>query len=160
MNSLEKIQSKLVSFEDAPNFRKNISSKIVFTNGCFDILHRGHVNYLAQAKALGGFLWVGINSDDSVRKLKGPSRPVNSELDRAFVLSALESVDAVTLFHHDTPVELLLQIRPEIHTKGGDYIKEKLIEFETVCSFGGEVIILPFVDGQSTTSIIKRASGR
>ena len=130
---------------------------MVFTNGVFDILHRGHVSYLAQARALGASLVVGLNSDASARGLgKGPDRPLNSELDRACVLAALESVSLVTLFDEATPVELLKQVRPQIYVKGGDYDIEALEETRWVRSWGGQACALPFVDGYSTTALVRR----
>lgn len=130
---------------------------IVFTNGVFDILHRGHVSYLAQARALGGSLVIALNSDASARTLgKGPDRPLNAEADRACVLAALESVSLVTLFDEPTPVELLKLVRPQVYVKGGDYDIETLEETKWVRSWGGEARALPFVDGYSTTSLVKR----
>ena len=129
---------------------------VVFTNGCFDILHVGHIRYLEHAKSLGNYLVIGINSDDSVRKLKGPARPLNSEMDRAEVVAALQAVDYVTLFTEDTPEEIIAELRPDIHVKGGDYRIEDLPEADVVHGYGGKVVILPFVDGKSTTSIVER----
>ena len=133
---------------------------VVFTNGVFDILHRGHVSYLAQARALGASLVIGLNSDASARQLgKGPDRPLNAELDRACVLAALESVDLVTLFDESTPVELLKQVRPQLYVKGGDYDIEALEETKWVRSWGGDARALSFVDGYSTTSLVRRIRG-
>lgn len=130
---------------------------VVFTNGVFDILHRGHVSYLAQARELGASLVLGLNSDASARLLgKGPDRPLNREEDRACVLAALESVSLVTLFDEPTPVELLKLVRPDIYVKGGDYDIETLEETKWVRSWGGEARALAFVDGYSTTSLVKR----
>ena len=130
---------------------------VVFTNGVFDILHRGHVSYLAQARELGASLVLGLNSDASARMLgKGPDRPLNKEEDRACVLAALESVSLVTLFDEQTPVELLKLVRPDIYVKGGDYDIETLEETKWVRSWGGEARALAFVDGYSTTSLVKR----
>jgi rfaE bifunctional protein nucleotidyltransferase chain/domain len=130
---------------------------IVFTNGVFDILHRGHVSYLAQARELGASLVIGLNSDASARGLgKGPERPLNSEIDRACVLAALESVSLVTLFDEATPVELLKLVRPQLYVKGGDYDIETLEETRWVRSWGGDARALPFVDGYSTTALVKR----
>jgi rfaE bifunctional protein nucleotidyltransferase chain/domain len=132
----------------------------VFTNGVFDLLHRGHVSYLAQARALGGSLVVGLNSDASARGLgKGPRRPLNGELDRAAVLAALESVSLVTLFDAPTPVELLARVRPDLYVKGGDYDIETLAETALVRSWGGQAMALPFVAGYSTTSLVQRLGG-
>lgn len=133
---------------------------LVFTNGVFDILHRGHVSYLAQARALGGSLVLGLNSDASARGLgKGPDRPLNSEADRACVLAALESVSLVTLFDEPTPLELLRRVRPDLYVKGGDYDIESLAETALVRSWGGNAHAIPFVDGYSTTALVRRIRG-
>jgi rfaE bifunctional protein nucleotidyltransferase chain/domain len=130
---------------------------MVFTNGVFDILHRGHVSYLVAARALGASLVVALNSDASARGLgKGPDRPLNRERDRASVLGALEAVSAVLLFDEHTPVELLAEVRPDIYVKGGDYNMEQLAETPLVRSWGGRSLALPFVDGYSTTALVKR----
>ena len=133
---------------------------MVFTNGVFDILHRGHVSYLAQARALGASLLVALNSDTSARLLgKGPGRPLNSEADRACVLAALESVSLVALFDEATPVALLKLVRPQLYVKGGDYDIETLEETRWVRSWGGDARALPFVEGYSTTSLVQRIRG-
>jgi len=134
-----------------------LAKPVVFTNGVFDILHRGHVTYLAEARALGASLLVGLNSDASARALgKAPDRPLNRELDRACVLAALESVSLVVLFDETTPIELLRQVRPAVYVKGGDYDIDALEETRWVRSWGGEARALPFVDGYSTTSLVER----
>ena len=134
-----------------------LPTPVVFTNGVFDILHRGHVSYLAQARSLGASLVIGLNSDASARGLgKGPDRPLNAEADRACVLAALESVDLVTLFDESTPVELLKLVRPQLYVKGGDYDIEALEETRWVRSWGGDARALPFVDGYSTTALVQR----
>lgn len=130
--------------------------RIVFTNGCFDILHRGHVSYLSQAKALGDVLVLGVNSDASIRRLKGPSRPINALEDRLQVLAALSCVDHVVSFDEDTPCDLIRALRPDIFVKGGDYTRDRLPEADIVDGYGGEVRILPFVADRSTTDIIAR----
>jgi D-beta-D-heptose 7-phosphate kinase/D-beta-D-heptose 1-phosphate adenosyltransferase len=135
---------------------RTTGQRIVFTNGCFDILHPGHVTYLAEAKALGDVLIVGVNSDDSVRRLKGPDRPVNSLTDRLTVLSALASVDHVVPFSELTPHELIRIICPDIFVKGGDYRRDTLPEAELVESLGGEIVILPYVGDRSTTRLIQQ----
>ncbi len=133
---------------------------VVFTNGVFDILHRGHVSYLAQARALGASLVIGLNSDASARGLgKGPDRPLNHEADRACVLAALESVSLVTLFDEPTPVALLELVRPQVYVKGGDYDIETLEETRRVRSWGGRAVALPFVGGFSTTALVRRIRG-
>ena len=130
---------------------------LVFTNGVFDILHRGHVTYLHAARALGGSLVLGLNSDRSARTLgKGPDRPLNGETDRAVVLAALESVSLVAFFDESTPVELLASVRPDIYVKGGDYDMEALAETALTRSWGGRSLAIPFVDGYSTTSLVRR----
>lgn len=130
--------------------------KIVFTNGCFDILHAGHVRYLAQAKSYGDILVLGLNSDVSVRENKGPSRPINSELDRAEVVGALKSVDAVVLFDEKTAEAIIEKVRPDIYVKGGDYTLATLPEAKIVQSYGGRVEFAPIVAGRSTTNVIEK----
>ena len=129
---------------------------VVFTNGCFELLHRGHVEYLAQAKTLGDVLVVGLNSDASVQRLRGAGRPLVAEADRAAVLVALRSVDAVTLFDEDSPLELISTLLPDVLVKGGDYDLDGIVGREVVEEAGGEVRALPFVEGHSTTSILDR----
>ncbi|MBI4976305.1 MAG: D-glycero-beta-D-manno-heptose 1-phosphate adenylyltransferase [Spirochaetes bacterium] len=131
--------------------------KIAFTNGCFDILHAGHVRYLADARAFADVLVIALNSDASVKRLKGDARPVNTLTDRMTVIAALESADYVTSFNEDTPVETLALLKPDIHVKGGDYIAEKIPEYATVTAYGGTVRIVSFHKGYSTTSIIERS---
>ena len=130
---------------------------LVFTNGVFDVLHRGHVTYLAQARALGAALLVAVNSDASARTLgKGPDRPLNREMDRAMVIAALQAVDHVVLFDEPTPCELIERIRPDVYVKGGDYDVDRLREAELVRSWGGRAVAIPFVDGYSTTRLVER----
>jgi len=134
-----------------------LARPLVFTNGVFDILHRGHVTYLAQARARGASLVLGLNSDASARGLgKAPGRPLNNEGDRATVLAALESVSLVTLFDEPTPLELLKLVRPDLYVKGGDYDIETLAETALVRSWGGDATTLPFVEGYSTTALVER----
>ena len=130
--------------------------RVVFTNGCFDLLHPGHVEYLYEARALGDVLVVGLNSDDSVRRLKGPARPLNTESSRAFVLAGLGCVDFVTFFHEDTPRELIRELLPDVLVKGGDYRVEDVVGREEVEAAGGVVKILPYRAGYSTTGIVER----
>ena len=129
---------------------------VVFTNGCFDILHAGHVRYLAEARAQGDVLIVGLNSDESVRALKGKGRPVNPAPDRAEVLTALRSVDHVVVFDEATAEELVRQLRPDVYVKGGDYSLETLPEAAIVASYGGRTALVPLVPGRSTTRVIQR----
>ena len=130
--------------------------KIVFTNGCFDLLHVGHVRYLAQAKKLGDFLIIGLNSDSSVKELKGEDRPINSFEDRATLLSAIESVDLVIMFEEQTPENLIKDIVPDILVKGGDYNIEDIVGYQTVIQNGGQVKTLSFYDGYSSTNYINK----
>ena len=134
--------------------------KIVFTNGCFDLLHVGHVRYLAQAKKLGDFLIIGLNSDSSVKELKGEDRPINSFEDRATLLSAIESVDLVIMFEEQTPENLIKDIVPDILVKGGDYNIEDIIGYQTVMQNGGQVKTLSFYDGYSSTNYINKIKKR
>lgn len=142
---------------DLSNFlEKNKNKKIVFTNGCFDIIHRGHVSYLQDAKSLGDLLVVGLNSDASVKRLKGDSRPVNDEQSRKFVLEGLRSVDFVEIFNEDTPLNLIKSIMPDILVKGGDWQTNQIVGSKEVLENGGQVLSLRFVNGHSTTSIIEK----
>lgn len=134
--------------------------KVVFTNGCFDLLHSGHVQLLAQARALGDYLVLGLNSDRSVRALKGSARPVNSETDRGRILAQLPYVDAVVIFDEDTPIEMMKIIKPDIQVKGGDYVKEKLPEYEVMRAMGKKIVILPFRKGYSTTGILAKGGAK
>ncbi|MEY5130820.1 MAG: hypothetical protein RL734_887 [Bacteroidota bacterium] len=146
--------NEMMHIIDAIKSEQRKGKKIVFTNGCFDILHRGHVTYLNQARDLGDLLIVGINSDESVKRLKGQERPVNMLEDRAYVLSALKSVDYVIPFEEDTPLNLINLIMPDILVKGGDYTIDRIIGAQEVLANGGKVEIIPFVPGKSTSAII------
>ncbi len=151
--------SKLVSREDALKRMEALRQQgpVVFTNGVFDVLHRGHAAYLAQARSLGGSLIVAINSDASARRLgKGPDRPLNHEADRAALIAALESVSLVTWFDEDTPLELITALRPDVLVKGGDYDMSKLAETQVVLSYGGRAQAIPFVAGYSTTALVQK----
>ena len=136
--------------------RRTAGEQVVFTNGCFDVLHAGHAHYLADARALGDLLVVGINSDSSVSRLKGPTRPIVPEHDRAELLRALRVVDYVLLFEEDTPLELIKQVQPQFLVKGGDWAVEQIVGHEFVASYGGKTLSLPFVPGRSSTSVIER----
>ncbi|WP_456470182.1 D-glycero-beta-D-manno-heptose 1-phosphate adenylyltransferase, partial [Caminibacter sp.] len=149
------VDYKIVDFktiEHISNDLKNQNKKIVFTNGCFDILHLGHVKYLQKAKSLGDKLIVGVNSNESVKRLKGSDRPVNDEYDRAYLLASLEVVDYVVIFEEDTPYELIKKIKPDVLVKGKDYEGKKVVGSD----IAGEVKLIEFVEGRSTTSIIKK----
>ncbi|RLC51962.1 MAG: D-glycero-beta-D-manno-heptose 1-phosphate adenylyltransferase [Candidatus Cloacimonadota bacterium] len=141
---------------DLVNKLKNQNRRIVFTNGCFDIIHAGHVQYLQEAKALGDILIIGLNSDASVKRLKGAERPVNNQNDRAIVLSALKSVDYIVVFDEDTPYDLIKQIKPDILVKGGDWPENKIVGHDIVKANGGIVKSLSFRPGNSSTSIIEK----
>ncbi len=150
----EKIKTK----EDLHRIVEDLKKKgkrIVFTNGCFDLLHLGHIRYLEKAKSLGDILVVGVNSDRSVQSLKGPERPILPEEERAEILSGLECVDYITLFDGLTPLELISSLQPHILVKGGDWAKETTVGREVVERSGGEVVILPFVEGSSTSNLIE-----
>jgi D-beta-D-heptose 7-phosphate kinase/D-beta-D-heptose 1-phosphate adenosyltransferase len=135
---------------------KKAGKRVVFTNGCFDILHRGHVDYLTKAKALGDLLVVGVNGDDSVRRMKGPNRPVVNQDDRAAVLAALAAVDYVSLFDEDTPFELIRAIVPDVLVKGADWSLEAIVGKDVVEAAGGTVQTLEFLPNRSTSSIIQK----
>lgn len=159
MSHFSELSSKMLAgkaLTDTIGQWRSSGETIVFTNGCFDIIHRGHVEYLAKAADLGTKLIVGLNSDDSVKRLKGPTRPVNDELARALVLSAFSFVSAVVLFADDTPYNLIKTVEPDILVKGGDYRIEDIVGFDIVTNRGGRVLTLPFVDGYSSTSTIKK----
>lgn len=135
---------------------KAAGKKIVFTNGCFDILHAGHVRYLAEARALGDYLVLGLNSDSSVKRLKGEGRPLNPQEDRALVLAALESVSYICVFDEDTPLKLITAILPDILVKGGDWAPEQIVGAREVLANGGEVKSLGFTEGKSSTNILRK----
>ena len=152
--------AKIVARADAPAALAGLPQPVVFTNGVFDVLHRGHVTYLARARALGASLVVALNTDASARRLgKGPDRPLNSEADRAVVIAALESVSLVTFFDEDTPVELLGELQPQVYVKGGDYDMRQLAETALVEGYGGRALAIPFVDGYSTTALVRKIRG-
>jgi rfaE bifunctional protein nucleotidyltransferase chain/domain len=148
-----------MSWAEASRWRAEQSGRVVFTNGVFDLLHPGHVDVLTGARAQGEVLVVGLNSDASVRRLKGTDRPVRSAADRAYVLAALECVDAVVVFEEDTPLQLVTRLRPDVIVKGGDYTVEGIVGAREVLAAGGEVVVIPLTPGQSTTSIIERLRG-
>jgi D-beta-D-heptose 7-phosphate kinase/D-beta-D-heptose 1-phosphate adenosyltransferase len=151
VTDVEKISSDLASL-------KSQNKKIVFTNGCFDLLHVGHVRYLQEAKKLGDVLVIGVNSDASVKRLKGPARPVQTEADRAEILAALGCVDFTVIFTEDTPENLIKTVKPDILVKGGDWKIEQIVGSDFVIAKGGKVLSLQFVDGKSTTKLIEKAT--
>ena len=148
--------SKVLSRDEARRWRAEQSGQVVFTNGVFDLLHSGHVDVLCAARAQGDTLVVALNSDASVRRLKGPLRPVRSEAERAYVLAALGCVDAVTVFDEDTPLEIVRCLAPDVIVKGGDYTESTVVGAREVLARGGTVVIVPLTPGQSTTSIIEK----
>ncbi|MCJ7802666.1 MAG: D-glycero-beta-D-manno-heptose 1-phosphate adenylyltransferase [Candidatus Marinimicrobia bacterium] len=129
---------------------------IVFTNGCFDIIHRGHIEYLRKAKLLGDILIVGLNSDASVRRIKGEPRPYQNELDRAVILDAMEMVELVIIFNEDTPLNLICELKPDVLVKGGDYDRHAIVGAKEVENWGGRVIIIPFLKGFGTTKLVEK----
>ena len=157
---MSSLMDKVYAQANLPGRLDALPRPLVFTNGVFDVLHQGHVNYLHQATALGGSLIVAVNSDASAKMLgKGPDRPLNKAEDRAAVLAGLASVALVTFFDEPTPVELIKKLKPDLYVKGGDYDMEALEETRVVRSWGGDAVAIPFVDGYSTTSLVKRIRG-
>jgi rfaE bifunctional protein nucleotidyltransferase chain/domain len=155
--SISALADKICGQADLLNRVSQLPRPLVFTNGVFDVLHRGHVMYLAQARSLGASLLVALNTDASAKRLgKGPDRPLNNEADRAFVMAALAATSLVTWFEEDTPLELIAQIKPDILVKGGDYDMTKLAETRVVEVYGGRALALPFVDGYSTTALVRK----
>jgi len=150
---------KVMDWKRALTWRASVRGRLVFTNGVFDLLHPGHVEVLLGARRHGEALVVGVNSDESVRRLKGPERPIRSAAERCYVLAALESVDAVVVFEQDTPRELITLLRPDVLVKGGDYTEETIVGAAEVRERGGEVIVIPLTPGHSTTSTIERLRG-
>lgn len=157
---LDTLKSKIITDSKQLEMMMHVcrfkGKKVVFTNGCFDILHKGHVEYLAQAADLGDFFFLGLNSDRSVKALKGEGRPVNSEQDRATVLAALHFIDAIMIFDEDTPENLIKQVKPNVLVKGGDWKPEQIVGADFVKANGGEVVVIDFVNGYSTTSTIEK----
>ena len=159
MSHLNKINSKIFSLDDLKNqvnAWKQAGEEVVFTNGCFDIIHRGHIEALAQTADLGNRLIIGLNSDSSIQKLKGKNRPIIDEQSRAILLASLEFVDAVVIFSEDTPINLISTLLPDVLAKGGDYEIETIVGHEIVQQNGGKVKLVPFVDGFSSTTIIEK----
>jgi len=147
---------KLLSRVDAVAWRRAVAGPLVFTNGVFDVLHRGHVALLVAARAEGSALLVGVNSDASARRLKGPERPINRELDRAYLLAALACVDAVVLFDEDTPAELIAAVQPDVLVKGADYAPGAIVGADVVVARGGRVVRVPLEPGFSTTGLFAK----
>jgi D-glycero-beta-D-manno-heptose 1-phosphate adenylyltransferase len=147
---------ELKDFLEVRKKLKEKNKKIVFTNGCFDILHKGHIEYLEQAKSLGDYLVIGLNSDTSVKRIKGESRPINSENDRAYVLNSLKIIDAVVIFDEDTPYNIIKEIIPDFLVKGGDWKEDEIVGADVVKKAGGKVVSLKYVVNYSTTSTINK----
>jgi rfaE bifunctional protein nucleotidyltransferase chain/domain len=145
------------NLDSALSYYRSENKNIVFTNGCFDLLHVGHVRYLNQAAELGDILIVGVNSDASVQVLKGPSRPIQNENDRAEILASLKAVSHTVIFNEDTPLNLIQKIQPDILVKGGDWAIDQIVGSDIVLKNGGKVLSLQFVDGKSTTKIIQKS---
>lgn len=159
MKNPEHMTGKILGFSElekllTPEFRS--AHRIVFTNGCFDLLHPSHIHYLTEAALMGDVLIIGLNSDASVRRLKGPGRPVNNEAARAIMLTALRQVDYVVVFDEDTPLRLIRMVRPDILVKGGDYKAADIVGYEEVIASGGRVLTVPFLEGYSSSSILDR----
>jgi len=157
-------RQKIISWDKLPEWRAAMRAsarKLVVTNGCFDLLHAGHVRYLEGARSQGDVLLIGVNGDQSVRELKGPGRPLNGETDRAIVLAALESVDAVCIFAEPTALRFLSVAQPDVYVKGGDYTVQTLNQDERrlIEQAGGRIVIIPFVQGKSTTALMNKMAG-
>ena len=159
MSNLEIIQKKIIRAENLDyllSFWRFKQFKIVFTNGCFDVLHQGHIEYLLKASELGDLLVIGLNTDDSVKRLKGSDRPVQNEFSRALILASLSFINAIILFDEDTPYKLINTIQPDILVKGGDYAPEDIVGYDIVKAKGGEVKTIEFVNGFSSSSLIEK----
>jgi rfaE bifunctional protein nucleotidyltransferase chain/domain len=159
MNNLEIINSKIIddkSLHQQLAIWRFLNKKIVFTNGCFDIIHLGHIDYLSKAKDLGDILLIGLNTDDSVKRLKGDNRPIKNQRERAVLLASLRFVDGIILFNEDTPYDLIKKIEPDILIKGSDYKKEEIVGADIIKNTGGEIITIDFLEGYSTTSILNK----
>ena len=159
MSDVAPPQARIMTWNEARGWRKQVAGRVVFTNGVFDLLHPGHIDLLLGARRQGDALVVGLNTDASVRRLKGPSRPVRTEAERAYVLAALAMVDAVVLFEQDTPLDLIRALEPDVLVKGGDYTEATIVGAPDVRARGGAVVVIPLTPGQSTTSIIEKLRG-
>ncbi|MEP6764307.1 MAG: D-glycero-beta-D-manno-heptose 1-phosphate adenylyltransferase [Gemmatimonadaceae bacterium] len=148
--------SKIMTWSAAREWRDSVKGDVVFTNGVFDLLHHGHIDVINEARRQGAALIVGINSDESVRRLKGAERPRTTAPDRAYVLAALEAVDAVVVFEEDTPLEVVEKLQPDVIVKGGDYSAQTIVGADVVRARNGRVVVVPLVPGHSTTSIIEK----
>ena len=149
-----------MTWDEAAEWRSTLDGRLVFTNGVFDLLHPGHIDVLNAARNRGDHMIVGVNSDSSVKRLKGPARPIRSEAERAYVLAAIEAVDCVVLFTEDTPLDLILRIKPDVIAKGGDYTIDSIVGAREVQGWGGEAIVIPLTPGYSTTSTVEKLGGK
>jgi rfaE bifunctional protein nucleotidyltransferase chain/domain len=159
MNNLERIETKILDREKLENqlaYWRFKDQKIVFTNGCFDLLHLGHIDYLSKAKDLGDVLIIGVNTNGSVRRLKGDTRPITDENSRATIMASLQIVSAVVLFDEDTPFELIKQVQPDVLVKGSDYKPEEIVGYDIVKAKGGEIITIDYLEGYATSAIEKK----
>ena len=159
MNNLERIHTKIFDRKKLENqlaIWRFQSKKIVFTNGCFDLLHLGHIDYLSKAKDLGDVLIIGVNTDNSVRRLKGATRPITDENSRSVIIASLQFVSAVVLFDEDTPYQLIKQVQPDILVKGSDYKSEDIVGYDIVKANGGEIVTIDYLDGYSTSFVIEK----
>lgn len=159
MNNLERIHTKIYNRKNLENqlaIWRFQSKKIVFTNGCFDLLHLGHIDYLSKAKDLGDILIIGVNTDNSVRRLKGAARPITDENSRSVIIASLQLVNAVVLFDEDTPYDLIKQVQPDVLVKGSDYKPEDIVGYDIVKTKGGEIVTIDYLDGYSTSSVIEK----
>ncbi len=162
MNNLELIQAKILNRKKLENqlaVWRFKDKKIVFTNGCFDLLHLGHIDYLSKAKDQGDVLIVGVNTDASVQRLKGAGRPVTDEISRSMIMASLQFVSAVVLFDEDTPYDLIQQVQPDVLVKGSDYKPEDIVGYDVVKAKGGEIVTIDFLEGYSTTGIFNKIAG-
>ncbi|MDR1725455.1 MAG: D-glycero-beta-D-manno-heptose 1-phosphate adenylyltransferase [Bacteroidales bacterium] len=163
MTPIEHIKNKILTNENLLSTIqkwKDNAEKIVFTNGCFDILHQGHIDYLAKSKALGDRLIIGVNADTSISRIKGKCRPIQDEYSRLILLASMEFVDAVVLFFEDTPYNLIFTIQPDVLVKGADYTPSEIVGYDIITKNGGEVVTIPFLKGYSTTKIIEKILGK
>ena len=163
MTNFEHIQEKILNLSELKHLSaswRQTAKKVVFTNGCFDLLHYGHIHYLSEAADLGNYLVIGLNSDASVQRLKGKNRPIKDEKNRAHILAALSFVDAVIIFEEDTPYKLIQQVQPDVLVKGGDWQPEDIVGADIVAAKGGIVKSLPFIKGYSTTSLEEKIRGQ
>jgi rfaE bifunctional protein nucleotidyltransferase chain/domain len=159
MNKFELVTQKIIEPDDLGvlmAFLRFKNQKVVFTNGCFDLIHRGHIEYLAHAASLGNFLIIGLNTDESVKRIKGHGRPVQDEYSRALQLASFQFVNRVVMFNEDTPLQLIEKVIPDILVKGGDYVADEIVGADVVRLNGGEVVTIDFIEGFSTTHMIEQ----